>query len=289
MCSLHGIMFEIPITNNKTNRRNKIGINRFTPSDLLKNSIDYIWAIESDFLINEKREDIIMPLGHINIIFNYASDYELIEDGKAILIPNTAVIGQIKSAKNVRYGKRLEQIGISLKPPGFISLFKIPGSIITEKIIDTNEVDVTLNDLYHEIKGLNGIEQKIKRIYEYLQCKMIFDKNSERIVEMTHYIECNCENLNICKMAEFFCISLSALERFFKKNVGLTPKTYGDILKFRKNIEGDERRKNMQNYYYDQSHLLKNTKKLSGKTVNELEDVEKELTLHYLLNSNKND
>lgn len=264
-------------------------INRFTPSDLLQNSVDYVWAIESEFLTDEKREDIIMPLGHINIIFNYASDYELIEEGKYILIPSATVIGQIKSAKNVRYGQKLEQIGISLKPAGFISLFKIPGSMITERIIDANEVDLTLNELYHQIKELNGIEQKVKKIYKYLESKIVSDKNSERIVEMTYYIECNCENLNICQMAEFFCISLSALERSFKKNVGLTPKTYGDIFKFRKNIEDDTRRKNMQSYYYDQSHLIKNTKRLSGKTVNELEGVEKELTLHYLLNSKEND
>ncbi|KAF5052564.1 hypothetical protein DSECCO2_407400 [anaerobic digester metagenome] len=114
---------------------------------------------------------------------------------------------------------------------------------------------------------------------------MVSETKFQRLCEMTTYVERNCENLDIGKMAEFFCISISALERFFKKNVGLTPKTYGDILKFRKNVEDDVRRKNMQNYYYDQSHLIKKAKKFSGKTVNELENVKKELTLQYLLNS----
>lgn len=264
-------------------------INRFYPSDLLQNSIDYIWTVDSGFLTNEKRKDIIMPLGHINIIFNYASDYEVFEEGEGIFIPKAAVIGQIKSAKYVRYGQRLEQVGVSLKPAGLISLFKMPGSIISERIINANEIDETLNELYSEIKELEGIGQKIEKIYKYLESKLAFNKEFVRTNEMTHYIESNCENLNIGKMAEFFCISISALERFFKKNVGLTPKKYGDIYKFRKNIEDVAQRRNMQNYYYDQSHLIKNTKKLSGKTVNELEDVENELTLHYLLNCKGND
>lgn len=164
----------------------------------------------------------------------------------------------------------------------------MPGVAVTERIMDVNEIDLTLNELYHEIKEIKGIEEKIKKIYEYLESKAVSDKKSERIGEMTTYVECNCENLNIGKMAEFFCISISALERFFKKNVGLTPKTYGNILKFRKNVEDNVRRKNMQNFYYDQSHLIKNTKKLSGKTVNELESVKKELTLQYILNSKGN-
>lgn len=275
------------IWKNKVKGELNMVIKQFAPSDLLQNLIDYTWVVESNFLTDEEREDTIMPLGHINLIFNYASDYMLIEGEKEILIPSAAIIGQIKSAKRVQYGRRLDQIGISLKPAGFISLFNMPGVAVTERIMDVNEIDLTLNELYYEIKELKGIEEKIEKIYEYLESKIVSEKNSERICEMTTYVESNCENLNIGKMAEFFCISISALERFFKKNVGLTPKTYGDIFKFRKNVEDDARRKNMQNYYYDQSHLIKNTKKLSGKTVNELESVNKELTLQYILNNNR--
>ena len=260
-------------------------IKQFEPPDSLKNLIDYTWVVESNFLPDEEREDIIMPLGHINLIFNYGSHYALIEEGKEIFIPNAAIIGQIKSAKRVKYGRDLDQIGISLKPAGFISLFNMPGVAVTERIENANEIDRTLQELYHEIKALKGTEEKIIKIYAHLESKMVYEKKSDRISEMTTYIECNCENLNIGKMAEFFCISISALERFFKKNVGLAPKTYGDIYKFRKNVEDDVRRRNMQNYYYDQSHLIKNAKKFSGKTVNELENVSKELTLQHLLNS----
>lgn len=262
-------------------------VKQFAPPDLLQNVVDYTWVVEADFLTDEEREDIIMPLGHINIIFNYASNYILIEDGREILVPNAAIIGQIKNAKRVRYGQMVNQIGISLKPAGFISLFNMQGIVITEQIININDIDLALNDLYLEIKELKGIEPKIQRIYEYIGCKVVSDKNSRRIDKMTTYIECNCENLNIGKMAEYFCISISALERFFKKNVGLTPKAYGEIFKFRKNVEDDVLRKNMQNYYYDQSHLLKYTKKFSGKTVNELENVKNELTLHHVLNNKR--
>ncbi|WP_124065489.1 DUF6597 domain-containing transcriptional factor [Clostridium sp. E02] len=261
-------------------------IKQFGPSGILQNFVDYIWVVESDLLKDEEREDIIMPLGHINLILNYGSNYKLIEQEREILIPDAAMIGQIKSAKRVRYGSKLNQIGISLKPAGLMSFFYILGASVVEKIIDANEVDVTIHELYHQIEDLNGIEEKIDKVYEYLKAKMSIDRNTQRISEITDYIECNYEELNIGEMAEFFRLSISALERFFKKSVGLTPKTYGTIIKFRKNIENEDRRKHMQNYYYDQSHLIKNAKKFSGKTANELEHVNRELTLQHILNSN---
>ena len=261
-------------------------IKQFGPSGLLQNFVDYIWVVESDLLKEEEREDIIMPLGHINLIFNYGSDYKLIEQERETFIPDAAMIGQIKSARHVRYGSKVNQIGISLKPAGLMSFFHIPGAAIAEKIIDANEVDVTLHKLYHQIEELNGSEEKTDKIYEYLKAKMIINKNSQRISEITDYVESNYEDLNIGEMAEYFSLSISALERFFKKSVGLTPKTYGNILKFRKNIENEDRRKNLQNYYYDQSHLIKNAKKFSGKTANELEHVNRELTLQHILNNN---
>ncbi|MDK2964944.1 DUF6597 domain-containing transcriptional factor [Lacrimispora sp.] len=120
-------------------------IKQFGPSGILQNFVDYIWVVESELLKEEEREDIIMPLGHINLIFNYGSDYKLIEREREILIPDTAIIGQIKSARHVRYGSKLEQIGISLKPAGLISFFHIPGTSIADRIIDAKEVDLTLH------------------------------------------------------------------------------------------------------------------------------------------------
>ena len=269
-------------------------IKQFLPPPSLEKIVDYVWIAEIDFLEIEKREDIIMPLGHINIIFNYGSSYLEIKKNKETLIPDAAIIGQIKNAKRVRYGERLNQIGISLKPSGIMYLFNKPTIIFSNKIIKLRDVSTKFYDLYNIINDLDGIDEKIDMIYGYIE-KYCFSKKItatkkkkiDRIDRMVEYIELNCENLSIGHMSEFFSLSISTIERFFKKNVGLTPKEYGEIFKFKKNIESYELRKNMQNFYYDQSHLTKKSKKLSGKTMKELQKVQNELTLHYVLNNKK--
>jgi len=268
-------------------------VKRFTPPDSLNQVIDYIWVVDSDFLSDEKREDIIMPLGHMNLILNFASNYMQIQEDDEVLIPDIALIGQIKSAKHVRYGQSLKQIGISLKPAGFITIFNKSGIAFTEQIVDAREIDPTFCELYQDVERLQTTNLKVHRIYEFLEHNYLNEKltssleNIRRISEMTTYIEDNCEDLNITEMAEFFYTSISTLERYFKKNVGLTPKNYGEIYKFRKNIEDEIRRKKIQNLYYDQSHLIKKTKKLSGKTIKELENIQSELTLQNVLHSRK--
>jgi len=262
-------------------------IQTFEPINALHRIVDYIWVVDFDFLADDNREDIIMPLGYINIIFNYGSTYRLAGEDQEVVIPNTVVIGQMKRAKYVRYGQQLYQIGISLTPLGFIQLFQMPSLELEERIVQAIDVDPGLDELYR-MMSFKDVEQNITAINHYLLHKMALNKkDTGRIEEMLTYVEREYENLNIVSMAKFFCISVSTLERFFKKHIGLTPKAYGDIVKFRKHVEDEGLRKDMQHRYYDQSHLIKTFKKFVGKTVKELEKLPHELTLRYVWHGQK--
>ncbi|MGG4495349.1 DUF6597 domain-containing transcriptional factor [Brevibacillus reuszeri] len=263
-------------------------IRTFEPIHALQKIVDYIWVVDFDLLSADNREDVIMPLGHINIIFNYASDYWLAGDDQEMVIPNKVVIGQMKRAKHVRYGQQLYQIGISITPLGYIQLFHVPSLEITERFVQASDVDPDLDELYRVMMGSKDMEQHISEMNHYLLHKLMMNqKDTDRIEQMLAYVEQEDENLNIASMAKYFGVSISTLERFFKKQIGLTPKVYGDIVKFRKHVENECLRKDIQYHYYDQSHLIKTCKKFAGKTVKELEKLPLELTLCYLWHDKK--
>lgn len=75
-------------------------IRTIEPIDALRKCIDYIWVADFDVLAADNRADIVMPLGHINIIFNYGSPYQLVEQNQETEIPESVVIGQIKRVRN---------------------------------------------------------------------------------------------------------------------------------------------------------------------------------------------
>lgn len=263
-------------------------IRTFEPIHALQKIVDYIWVVDFDLLSEDNREDVIMPLGHINIIFNYASDYWLVEDEQETVIPSKVVIGQMKRVKHIRYGQQLYQIGISLTPLGFIQLFHVSSLALTERFVQARDVDPDLDELYQLMMRSNDMEQHISKMNHYLLHKLALNnKDTSAIEQMLTYVKQEDGNLNIASMAKYFGVSISTLERFFKKQVGLTPKVYGDIVKFRKHVEDECLRKDIQHSYYDQSHLIKTSKKFAGKTVKELEKLPLELTLRYIWHGKK--
>lgn len=257
-------------------------IRTFEPDNVLYKLVDYIWIADFSFLADGNRKDIIMPLGHINIIFNYGSPYRLVGEEEGMVFPDVAVIGQMKKAKHVQYGQHLNQIGISLTPLGFIKLFHEPGLELTERIAPVTDVDPDLDELYL-MMIYKDTEQRIQAINQFLMNKLASNEtNTEYIEQMLTYVEREYESLNIVSMAKCFGTSVSSIERLFNKNIGLTPKTYGNIMEFRKHVEDEELRRDIQYHYYDQSHLIKTSKKFAGKTIKELNNLPDELTLAYL-------
>lgn len=167
---------------------------------------------------------------------------------------------------------------------GLLRLFQYPGIQLTEKMVPAACVDPGLDKLYRMLIGSTDMVYNIHAINQYLLYKLeeFDEKRTSRIEEMLAYVEQECEQLSIVKMAHHFRVSVSTLERSFKRDVGLTPKSYGNIVKFRKHVEIKGRKNWLEHRYYDQSHLLKASHKFAGKTIKQLEKKLPELTLDYL-------
>lgn len=253
-------------------------IKKYNPPNHLEPFIDYIWVAKKDKLTKKEKNDIIMPLGHIDIIFNFGSDNFYYKDGKKIKVPNSCIIGQIKQGINVSYENNIYQIGISLTPIGFTVLFNINGSEISGKVIANNK---ELDLLYKKIKNNKLLDNRIKRIIEFFNYKFSkIENRKENIEEMIKYIDSHLGDFKVNKMAEDLYLSVSTLERHFKKVIGLTPKEYEKIKRFANKALKDESLYS----YYDQSHETKESKKYTLKTPKELNENIDEITLDYFLN-----
>lgn len=252
-------------------------IKKYFPDKTLSNIIDYIWVVEKINLSEKEKIDHIMPLGHINIIFNFRDDYYNFEK-QEFIIPNIALVGQIKKIKKVKYGNNLSQVGISLKPLGFLLLYNTYPYEFTEKVVEAQRIDPSLNAIYENINNIDDIDEKIKIIKDYLHNK-IPAKNylNSDVNTIIKYIQKSKGEVSVKEIVKNFYFSQSTIERMFKKYLGLTPKEYINIIKFYFNFSSEL-------VYYDQSHFIKNCKKYTGKTPSELNKYINELTLSFILN-----
>ncbi|MBF4694562.1 DUF6597 domain-containing transcriptional factor [Fusibacter ferrireducens] len=254
-------------------------VDHVLPPENLEKLIDYVWIVQYSDLPVDKREDLIMPLGHLNIIFNFESLYDMVLDnGSYDKVPNVVVVGQIQSAKKVFYGENVYQIGISILPPAFMLLFNLNCNEITDRTMTGTP---ELWDLFSALKQELSAEARVRHIYAFLETRFeLYLENDQLDTEMMDYIEAHSAEFSVKAMADYFYMSVSTLERQFKKKMGLTPKAYADIIKFSSRIGDAEK---LQSHYYDQAHLIKTSQKYTGKTTKQLSETQNELTLKYIL------
>ncbi len=86
----------------------------------------------------------------------------------------------------------------------------------------------------------------------------------------------------ISDLAKAFNYSLITMERQFKKNFGLTPKAYCDLIRFRHSLMSDD----PQSFFYDQSHFINSCRKYTLKSPKALNEVS-EITLKHMTKSFK--
>lgn len=250
----------------------------------LRSIVQEVWHVR--FGENEKvsRRDLIMPTGIMHVLFNFGDDCFVVgKKGRLEKLPSVLVAGQLEQVWEIRYGGNTDQIGLALTPAGFLKLFRVPGALYAGTFIDGGPPPWNLKSLYSELKESNGFEESVALIEGYIKANAGPHESLERINGILEIIESSEGNLSMRDFAERFGLSISAFERYFKKAVGMTPKAYANIVRFRAAVKlmGDD--EGPLDLFYDQSHFIKACKKFTGKTPSELMKGNEEITLDYML------
>lgn len=242
--------------------------------------LDLIWYVEEDNLEDARSNDIIVPTGHIHIVYNFKDPYFLNEDN-ILQIPDVVLVGQMKKAVKIKYGTNVKQFGLAFRPTALFGLFNQLSGLYTGAIVDCSQIQ-SMKELHKTVKNIiqtyDCVDQIFMAIEAYFeQYKYIVD-DVESLEDMIDYIDDHKGLIDVKLMADYFGYSVSSLERNFKKYIGLTPKTYGNILRFRyAMIEEDH-----QVLFYDQSHFIKNCRRYTHKVPGEISSAE-EISLRHML------
>lgn len=253
-------------------------------SEQLQDLISDIWYMEFDESELVERTDLIMPTGCLNVVFNYADDQFLInEKGESERLPDVLITGQLDRVWKIRYGDRLKQVGIILKPVGFFRLFKAPGALFAGTFIDAEPAPWSLAGLYEDIRRADDFDQSFHLIEDYLRSNAKGHDHTGLVNEIISDIESTDGNISMEELAASYKKSISSIERYFKKMIGMTPKAYSNIVKFRKAMKVMDGCDSILDYYYDQSHFIKSCKKYTGKTPTQLMKTNDEISLNHML------
>jgi AraC-like DNA-binding protein len=244
--------------------------------------VDLIWYVNKPKVETLKKRDIIVPTGHIHIVYNFADPSYLIDENSQIQIPYKVLMGQFKKAIEIEYSGAIKQVGLAIRPLALHTLFNEVSGLYTGAIIDCSEMP-NMKALHKKIEESvqqysNAPEKMFDVIEDYFQPFTYEEEVGQLYEAMLAYIEANKGLIDVVKMAATFGYSVSSLERNFKKYLGITPKAYGDILRFRYAVLDEDPIR----LFYDQSHFIKTCRKYTGKIPADISKSQ-EISLRHML------
>jgi AraC-like DNA-binding protein len=263
-----------------------IDYHEYKPCKLIASFVDYYWTLDMPASgLYEGYEERVTPLGYPEIIIHYGDFYEEKKNSTYSQLPRILFTGQITSSKTFRPTGVTGIIGVRFKPFGSYFFIDSPISEYTDQCNDLRNIyaENKINELEEKILNAATNTERIKWVEKFLVTSLRNVKLNIPIDSVISYMQFKKGNLSIKEVAGEFHSSLSKFERNFKRAVGISPKTFSRVTRFNELLksfkdEDNQRILNSIDYYYDQSHFIKEFISFSGFSPTEFKTINKSLT-----------
>jgi AraC-like DNA-binding protein len=250
-----------------------IEIKRYKPvHPILKNLINCFWINSGDLPALKHK---LLPIRNIDLIINLSSQPLSLYDGNSEISLEscyfTGIMDHFKYSWERPAGS-IELIGVSFFPAGFYPFLGIPLSEFKNSIIDLNLLDRALSErLVERVKEHKTSFEKLyaleRELLKLLNVNLIIDEKMNSLIsnfikheESTTESFCNIQGIHKRKF-----------ERFANEILGINPKAYIRLNRFRKSLyallNNDYNTLTEVAYncgYYDQMHFIKEFKLFTG-------------------------
>lgn len=198
----------------------------------------------------------------------------LVQNQRKLKLDSAGITGVLTNSRTFFSEEGVDSFLIQIPPYELATFLKEPLKEITGQ-------SICLEDLFsrQSISDLKAecIEEREKnlpsgwawnRFYASLKKRKESDPYIKHVLSKIKNSDGKVSISLLCKESG---ISQSRMERDFKTYIGLSPKEYSDLIRFRKTLSNKNRNKNFTELayasgYYDQAHFIREFKKRTGKT-----------------------
>lgn len=236
----------------------------YQPDALLSPYIETYWI--SNGFTGEGKSYKILPDGCVDIIFSADKTQDTFYAG---------IIGTMTTFLNVNYPDSLQMFGIRFKPTGITAFTRVPVEEFTDRNVELELVETLFCKSFCEtLSEKQSTEEIIKHADNYLINRRPYlyqsDKQIIRAVDLIYLAK---GQLTLSETASDVCLCQRHFERKFKSSIGVSPKTFARIIRFKHALQSLRNHPHqdlltiaVECGYYDHTHLIKDFKILSGNT-----------------------
>jgi AraC-like DNA-binding protein len=246
------------------------------PHPQLKGYIDKMWAFESNGRAPHEDMKLIVPNGKAKLTIPYRNGvsgnnkdgFRLVKESSIILIGMCDVPTVVDLENDAPHGN----IGIEFSPLGAYRLFQLRHAELKNKIFLIEEVlGKSGKEIQAIIADTESVNGKIQIIQTYL-IKLLLRSESDQVLDYCiHQIESSKGLATVADLAFRTGYSSRWIYEKFMEKVGLSPKNLSSVVRFSQFYEqwakhpgSDFFNKDLRNYFYDQSHFIKDFKRFTG-------------------------
>jgi len=229
------------------------------PSAALRPWVQCYWARDASAIASPVR---ILPDGCADLVFELTGSAESMAVG-AMTRP------LLFSASIVR-----PMFGIRFQPGRAGMLFNMPLGLLTDLRVHVTDVaGGAFGFLGERIAAAPSTRHRIAIVEDELLAAIACVESDRRVDEAVRLILAACGVCDIDEIADRAAVSRQHLARLFGAHVGLTPKTFARVTRFRYALSVRDR-KDIASWsdvaahagYYDQSHLIADFREFAGAT-----------------------
>ncbi len=202
------------------------------------------------------------------------------------------VIGQITYPIHGYAVGLLTFLVVFFQPLGMYQLFGGNMNRLANKSVDLFDFlgDEKAAELMQKLQAKDDTDSRVDILNKFFLQQKVTDNcdNEKKVLDIIHKAQ---GNIRIKEMEEALSISRRTLERYFKEKIGISPKVYAQIFRFKCAMQYLEANPNTTwteltygNGFFDQSHMIRYFKEYLKVSPNNLVNVDMNLVSYLLRN-----
>lgn len=246
----------------------------FRPHPDLESLVNFYWTLEIPADEHSKKQRII-PDGCIEMAFILGEDIKRYTVGDDFIIqPRAMILGQTIEPFYIQPVGHVNTFAVSFYPYGFSNFISEPIKELANKETPLGLLfgEDSAKKLEEEIITARDTQERIGYIEKYLFDKLNEAQTIDHIVKTTVDVLLSTNgNARINEILKENISNRKQLERKFLKQVGLSPKQLGKVIRLQSVLKLllNEEKDNLtyiayESGYYDQSHFIKDFKEFTG-------------------------
>ncbi len=246
----------------------------YLPDACLSHLIEVYWV--ADGRVEYPVQQRILPDGCVDIVFDFG--YKNTSGKLQTGLPK--LVGTMTSLIEFTYHPgQIQMMGIRFAPGGITAFTTIPIFEITNQDIDLPLSETLFdNSFYEQLPDMHCMQKRITYINQYflkhLHKLYIPDRQIRHAVS---FIQNSYGQLSVKRLAEESCLGERHFERRFKTAIGVSPKTFSNVIRFRSTLRYLETHPQESLFsasiacgYHDLSHMNKEFRRLGNISPSEL-------------------